>query len=114
MTSLCGIQGGVPRSVTSFLSQLWHIICLSVGSSPLTSHPTCLYPTLPKIPLSIPPRTPLPLPSTSRRRLLMSTEKYCRSYLFLLPSFLLSPSVAPILWCHSGFPPRALSFQRPD
>ena len=28
----------------------------------------------------------------------------------LLTLFLL----APILWCHSGFPPRALSFQRPD
>lgn len=31
--------------------------------------------------------------------------------LTLLPTLL---PLAPILWCHSGFPPRALSFQRPD
>jgi hypothetical protein len=27
---------------------------------------------------------------------------------------ILSLPLAPILWCHSGIPPRALSFQRPD
>jgi hypothetical protein len=32
--------------------------------------------------------------------------------LTLLPTLL--PLLASILWCHSGFPPRALSFQRPD
>lgn len=26
MTSLCGMQGGVPRKVTSFLSELLHIL----------------------------------------------------------------------------------------
>jgi len=29
-------------------------------------------------------------------------------------SLTLHLALAPILWCHSGFPPRALSFQRPD
>ena len=82
-----GMQGGVPRKVTSFLFRLAHIICLFVGSSHLIPYP-CHFPALPKIPLSIPPRTPLPLPSTSRKRLLMLTEKYCRPCIFHLPSYL--------------------------